>query len=291
MRGLAFILCLIAAAPALAQQSSEITLDGRAGPPVIEVRINDRPVRLAVDPRMPDALALDADAAARARVRNLPLVRAQLLLDDASLLARLARPEIEFANGEEQRVIAVVFSSELVAGADGMIGPGALPYERVTIDFAAPREEGRAHVFALQNADLWSPRVALAPEITTRVDFNISYGESVLNPPAVSALQRAGLISSAGELTRTPLVFGLSAMTQLASVDPAVTVDGLALGRTLARTNAPILGPEDEDAVIVEPSENENAEPRVSLGLDALSRCWSISVERRSRQLTLRCAD
>ncbi|MEJ0058256.1 MAG: hypothetical protein WDM79_01085 [Terricaulis sp.] len=180
MRVVLAILAWMAATPALAQVSA---LDLRADPvAIIEATINRRPVRLQVDPRMPDALTLNASAAQRLGVRNLPMVRARLVVDDASLLARLARPEVRFANGREKRAMALIFATDLVEGADGVIGPGALAYDVVTISFGQPRAAVRARTFTLADADMWFPTFALTPETSARVDFNLSASETIAQP-------------------------------------------------------------------------------------------------------------
>jgi hypothetical protein len=287
MRIFLAILAWMAATPALAQPSAlHLTADPV---PIIEATINRRPVRLQVDPRMPDALTLNASAAQRLGVRNLPMVRARIVLDDASLLTRLARPEVRFANGRETRAMALIFATDLVEGADGVIGPGALAYDTVTISFGAPRAAARTRRFTLADPDLWFPSFALTPDSNARFDFNLTDSETMLNRPALHALERARLVVAAGELAPRHLIFGMRTSMQPAVIDSSVTFDGLALGPAMARTNAPIIG--DEDTIIVEGEGEGEREPRVSIGRAALSACWSISVDRATRQLTLVCAE
>ena len=91
-----------------------------------------------------------------------------------------------------------------------------------------------------------------------------------------------------GELTREPVILGLTTMMQ--PVRTILTIEGLALGTTLARTRAPLLGALDEDTIVVTAPSGNPTPPAVTLGRAALSACSSISVNRRARQLTLRCA-
>src|SRR5262245_14461741 len=92
-------LALLAAAayfatPALAQTS--ITLDV-APVAVIDAQINNRPVRLEVDPRMPDLLAISTPAAERLGVRRLPFAQVRASIDGGgSMNGRIARPNIRF---------------------------------------------------------------------------------------------------------------------------------------------------------------------------------------------------
>jgi len=76
---LIFMATLGFAASAAAQTS--ITLDARQGAPVVEAQINRRPVRLEIDPRMPDLLALSTSAAERLEVRRLPMASATVAIE------------------------------------------------------------------------------------------------------------------------------------------------------------------------------------------------------------------
>lgn len=287
LAALIFLLTCALASAAMAQ-TTDLTLRGDPLP-VVDVRINNEPLRLLVDPRMPDALTLNASAAARAGVRVAPMMQARLVVDDASLLARLARPNIRYANGRQRRSMAIVFRSDVVSGADGVIGPGALPYDRITITFGAAASPARTREFSLRSADEWYPRVTLAPDITARMDFNLTAEETMFNRPAVAELERARLMFSAGELASRPLIFGLATMMQPATLDPSVTLQGFVPAPAMARTNAPILSADDTDVVMVE-GEGRAQELRVSLGRGALEGCWSIAVDRSRRMLTVTCA-
>jgi hypothetical protein len=99
----------------------------------------------------------------------------------------------------------------------------------------------------------------------------------------------AGAIPAAGELAERPLILGLS--TQMQPVTTELTVHGLSLVPAFARTVAPLLGALEDDAIIAE-GEASNTPPSLVVGRQALLRagCSSISVNRRTRQMTLRCA-
>jgi hypothetical protein len=68
---LAFLAVLGFVAPAVAQTSITLNADPA---PIIDAQINGRPVRLEVDPRMPDMFALSTPAAERLGVRRVPFV-------------------------------------------------------------------------------------------------------------------------------------------------------------------------------------------------------------------------
>ncbi len=282
---IAFLAALGLAGPAAAQTS--ITLE--ASPvAIVDASINGRPVRFEVDPRMPDMLALSTPAAERLGVRRLPLAQIQVGIEGGgSMRGRIARPNIRFGE-RSARNMAGLFPVPVSTRADGVIGPGSLPYDVVTIRIGADAATPRDIVMPLENPDVWSAQADVGGR-SLRLIFDVANEASILNRPAVRAFDRAGAIPSAGELAERPLILGLSTLMQ--PVTTTLTVHGIELGPTFARTISPLLGALEEDAIIGEGEASETP-PTLTLGRQALLQagCSSISVNRRTRQLTLRCA-
>lgn len=280
-----FLAVLGLAAPAMAQTS--ITLDA-APVAIIDAEINRRPVRLEVDPRMPDMLVLSTTAAERLGVRRLPFAAVQVGIDGGgSMRGRIARPNIRFGD-RAARNFAGVFPVPVSTRADGVIGPGSLPFDIVTLRLSADPAHVRDIVLPLADADMWATQAEVGGE-SLRLMFDVANESSIFNRPAVRLFDRAGVIPAAGELVERPLILGLS--TQMQPVSTDLTVHGLALGPTFARTISPLLGALEDEAIIAE-GEASDTPPSLTLGRQALREagCASISVNRRTRQLTLRCA-
>lgn len=281
----AFLAALCLAAPALAQTS--ITLDA-APPAIIEAEINRRPVRLEVDPRIPDMLVLSTTASERLGIRRLPFATVQVGIEGGgSMGGRLARPNIRFGE-RTARSFAGVFPVPVSTQADGVIGPGSLPYDIITLRLGADPANPRDIVMPLADADIWAAQAEVGGR-NLRLMFDLTNESSIFNRPAARLFDSAGLIPVAGELAERPLILGLS--TQMQPVTTDLTVHGLSLGPTFARTIAPLLGALEEDAIIAQGEASETP-PTLTLGRRALMQagCSSISVDRRTRQLTLRCA-
>lgn len=281
-----FITALSFAAPAWAQTS--FTLDARNGPPVVEAQINGRDVRLEVDTRVPDMLAVSTPSAERIGLRRLPFAAVAVGIEGGSTIrGRIARPRISFGE-RASRAFAGVFPAPASHVAEGLIGPGAMPYDVITITLDAEPAQAREIRFALEDADVWRVSTQVGGE-TLLVTFDVTNPASVFNRSAARLFDRAGAIPAAGELAETPMVLGLTTMMQ--PVTTELTVEGLTLAPAFARTNAPLLGALEEDAIVAA-GETDAPPPSLVVGRAALARagCSSISVHRRTRQLTLRCA-
>ncbi len=285
LRTFALLAGLWMATPALAQTS--ITLDA-APIAFIDAQINGRPVRLEVDPRMPDMLALSTPAAERLGVRRLPFARVQVGIDGGGMMrGRIARPNIRFGE-RSARNFAGIFPVPVSTRADGVIGPGSLPYDIVTLRLGADPTNARDIVLPLEDPDIWAVQADVGGH-SLRVLFDVANEASIFNRASARSFDREGAIPIAGELVERPVILGLS--TNMQPVTTELTVHGLALGPTFARTVAPLLGALEEDAIIAEGEASETP-PSLTLGRAALTQagCSSISVNRRTRQLTLRCA-
>lgn len=276
------VLFLAVARPAAAQTS--ITLD--ANPiPIVDAHINGRAVRLEVDMRMPSALMLSTAAAERIGVQRVPLLQVRVNIDGGgSMSGRLARPRLVF-DGGASRAFAGIFPVPVTSNADGVIGPGALPYDVVTIRLGPDQAGARDIVFTLDDANRWVPQAQVG-DATVNINFDVSQPASVFNRAAARHYDANGGIVSAGDLAERPVILGLRTLMQ--PVTTELSMQGLALGPSFARTNAPLLGAFEPDAVVVE-AQTQSLPPAITLGREALSRCSSVSVDNHSKRLTMRC--
>jgi hypothetical protein len=278
---------LLFGASALAR--AETSLNLRADPvPIVEAEINGRPVRLEVDLRFPSGVALSRASADRLRVRRVPLFAMEAGLDGGgSMRGRIARPRIVFA-GEDTRAWAGVFPAPVTDRADAIIGPGALPYDVITIELGPAPEHVREIVLPLaDDGAQWVVAAQIGGE-TVRVNFDLAYGGGVFNRTAARHFDASGAIVANGELEERQVILGLR--TQMQPVSTNLTFAGLPLGPAFARTNSPLLGADEEDVIVVTAEADDVAPPSLTLGRQALSSCASISVDRRTRRMTLRCA-
>ncbi len=287
MRRLLFALgALVCGLTTQAWAQDSITL--QAGSPIIDAEINGRPVRLEVDLRFPRALALSTEAAQRLRVRRIPFANARIGIEgsDDTLAGRIARPRVVFQGEEDERAFAAIFGVPVTRRADGLVGPGVLPYNTIVVRLGPDQPGARDITFPMEDADDWRVSTQVGGE-TLQVLFDVSAGPTIFNRTASRLFDRPGGLVPVGDLARLPLILGLETMMQPVETD--FTVAGLALGSTYARTNAPLIGATEPDAIVSESQARNPPPPNVTLGREALSPCSSITVDRRARRLTLRC--
>lgn len=278
----------LAAALFSASASAQTSITIRANPtPIVEAQINDRTVTLEVDTRFISGIALSREAAERLRVRRVPFVGVRVGIEgsDSTISGRIARPRVLF-EGRSTRAFTGIFPTRVTDRADGVIGPGALPYDIITIVIGPENPNAREIVLPLEDGDRWYAQTQVGGE-TIDVGIDLINRATVFNRPAARLFDRAGAIPAAGDVSEQQLIIGLSTLMQ--PVTTQLTVADLSLTRVFARTNAPLLGVLEEDAVVVEGSDGDAPPPTIVLGRDTLAGCVSVSVDRRAKQMTLRC--
>lgn len=269
------------AAPVWAQTSITIAANPT---PIVDAQINGQPVRLEIDLRAPDVLLLNPATADRLHV--LRLFGLRLSIDNgASIQGRLARPRIVFAQNQASQKFAGIFAIPVTTRADGVIGPGVLPQDVITIVMRTDAGNARDIVLPLADANHLQSHTMVGG-LDLKLGFNLGAEESVFNTTAASTFNDHGAITSDGPLVDREVILGLTAKVQ--PVRTELTALGLALNPALARTSEPLHGAQDDNTIVV--TAHAPPPPGMTLGRAALAHCSSISVNRRARQLTLRCA-
>lgn len=271
-----------------ASASAQTSITIRANPtPIVEAQINDRSVTLEVDTRFISGIALSREAAERLRVRRVPIVGVRVGIEgsDSVLSGRIARPRVLF-DGRSTRAFTGIFPTRVTERADGVIGPGALPHNVITIVIGPDNPNAREIALQLADGERWYAHTQVGGE-TVDIGIDLINRATVFNRPAARLFDRAGAIPAAGDVSEQRLIIGLSTMMQ--PVTTELTVADLGLAYVFARTNAPLLGVLEEDAVVVQANDSDAPPPTIVLGRDTLAGCVSVSVDRRARQMTLRC--
>ncbi|MCX7359033.1 MAG: hypothetical protein NT015_12940 [Alphaproteobacteria bacterium] len=228
---------------------------------------------------------LNPAAAQRLRVQRVPFVGARVSLDESYIRGRIARPRIEFGAAGAARATTGIFNLPATDRADGVIGPGVLPYDIIRIELGGGGS-GRTIQFPLANADIWQIETELGG-LNLQAVFDLNNVRSTFNRNASTHLDQSGAIVSEGELSEISMLLGLRAQAQ--PVRTSLALQGLSLSPAVARTRAPLQGALDEETLVVT-AEGEETRPRVWIGRSALATCSAISVNRRTRTLTLECA-
>lgn len=281
------------AAPAAA---ADLVLDESSGF-VIPIELRGQTLSLRVDLESPGHPILNPGAAARVGFRG-SLFGARAQIGPVRLRGRTNKSKFRIA-GVEREHRFVWFDRDHVDGADGLISPHDLPYDRV--------------IFRL--------RPEQAGEVETELRMAFSRGGGLAVPVAVGAqtvgvqfstLQPASLATASagahlaaelggawdGDDREARIEFGVSRPVRPMRFARPLALGGFGVDRMLVRTRdhrgafqLPSDGSEDPDEIVVTGNvARQRARLFLTVGLDRLSACSSLTYERATKRLILRCA-
>lgn len=291
---IASALCLgVPSVPAL---GSELVLAPESGH-VIEGRVNHQPVRLRVDPETPGHVILNGDAAFRLRL--FPTTRAATAIIGPVRVEGASRPTPVTVGGVTG-IRRVVWTDRTVTdGADGVISPADLPFDRVTLRFRPPAaEELEFEVPMRFGRDLGLFHSLRLGSGVVHVRVSTSRRANLATAAAGALLAREFGGGWDGEARSMTIKYGVVRPVRPLRLDLPPLVAGRPITDLLVRTrdhrgmlNLPADAPTDSDEVVVT-AQIQRQPPRflISLGLDWLSNCSSLTWDNNARRMTLRCA-
>lgn len=279
--------------PEAIKSRGDLVLD--AADPVIAATIAGVAMRLRVDLGAHDTIELNPAAAAR-----LPLVYVggpDVLVGRIRLLGRTAIAKVRI--GSVERPLQVIeHGRDCCAGADGMVGPQTLPYDRVlwrNSSAPAPTRTVRLPLDDEPSTGL----SALVPDEAARIRVRFAFWQ-----PESGATAAAGAILAAawggrwaGPERQVSAAFGIRRPARPVMFDRPSTLAGFRFDRLMIRTadfggheQLPTDPVSPDEIVVTQKVQRQEAWPAVTLGADRLGRCAEVAFAAGPRSVTLRCA-
>lgn len=284
---------LLAASPA---RAADLVVDA-ASDFLIDATINGQPVRLRVDPETSGYIILNPATVQRLGLRRSMLgSRTQVGPVRLTGSSKVAELSIGGVTGDRRMVW---IDRPAVEGADGLIGPADLPYDRVTFQLGAPRADEITAALPMQferSEGLFHSLTLGEHEL--RFQFTLTKAETMATAGAGAHLAALNGGGWSGEPRDQVVDFGVVRPVRPLRLERPVNLGGLELGWLLVRTGDNrgnlSLPPEpdaDPDEVTVTAGSRQRARFNVTFGRDRLSLCSSIVWDNRTRQLTFHCAN
>jgi hypothetical protein len=289
-----FLAALLALFAIPAANAKHLTLDAASGY-LVDATINGVPVRLRVDPETSGFIILNGDAAKRIGLRR-SMIGAQGVVGPIRVKAstKVARVALGGVTGRRR----VVFSDALATqGADGLIGPADMPFDRVTFRLRAPAAGEGAVALPMK----WERSFGLFYPMTigdqvVRFRFSTLRSDNVATAAAgaVIAATHQGVWSGApGEQL---IKYGVVRPVRPMTLARPASVAGLPLARFMVRTSdsrgsevLPTDVSADPDEIVVTGKSRQKARYDIALGMNWLSNCSSLSWDNRAKLMTLSC--
>jgi hypothetical protein len=275
--------------------AADLTLDAASGH-IVVAQINGRPLRLRVDPETSGFIILNPDAAAQAGLRP-SMLGARTIVGPIRLrgFTKVAPVSIGGTSGK-RRVIWTERQS--VAGADGLIGPADMPFDRVTLELRAPAAGETESVLPMQFERSFG-LFHMATFGTQPIRFRIS----TMRPNSIATAAAGAVLASlhggawSGEQGEQMIKYEVVRPVRPMTLAQPAAFAGLPLDRFHVRTSdnrgSASLPPDSEadpdEIVVTGERERQRARHDVSVGLDWLAACSRLSWDNRSKVMTLTC--
>ena len=294
MKLLAFALAALSllAAPV---RAADLVVDAAADF-TVDATINGHAVRLRVDPAASGYIILNPETVTRIGLRRSMLgSRTQIGPVRLTGSSRVARVGLGGVVGD--RRVVWLNDRAAVEGADGLIGPADMPYNRVTFDLGAPRAgEARFELpMAFERSyGLFFPMSLGGQEV--RFQLTLTKADTMATAGAGAHLAALNGGAWIGDAREQLIDFGVVRPVRPLALARPVSLNGLYLGRLLVRTGDNrgnlTLPPEpdaDPDEVVVAGESRQRAAFNVTLGRDRLSQCSRLVWDNGTRRMSLEC--
>jgi hypothetical protein len=289
------IAAFCAAALAAPAAAADLTLDASSGF-TIPVEIRRQTVNMRVDPDSPGYPVMNPDAAARLGFRG-SLFGARAIVGPVRLSGE--QNGARFRIGGVQRGYRFgFFDRNIVEGADGIMSPHELPYDNVVFRLR-PERPGEVTTTLPTSYDksrgIYHPLVL--GDRTILVEFSLLQPYSMATASAGAHLAASHGGEWAGEARPGVIRFGVERPLRPMRFARALDLGGLGLSALLVRTGdhrgnyqLPPDARQDPDEIVVTGNvQRQRARLFMTVGLDRLSACSSLTYARLARTITLRC--
>lgn len=274
----------------------EVELRAMAGEPV-EVVINEQPVRIIVAPDAVSAVSMNGDAAERLGFEP-SMFRFSYGIGSTQLLFNTDTVRYHMQGGSFRRRTAYS-NRQIVGGADGVVGPGHFPQERVVLMLREETPEDRALTFPLERMgrSLTGTLIEVGG-VPIHVAFSFDRAETLVTATGgrIIADDLGGYFS--GEPREIPILYGVDRPVRALSVRQPLMLGELEVRNIAVRFSdhgnadgideaAPEEG--DPDEIVVTANTGDIPRQRMYVGMDTIGHCASITYDFDEEVLTLMC--
>jgi hypothetical protein len=290
-------LVLVLANLCLPARAADLVLDSSSGY-TLPVEINGHRLRLRVDLSASGYILLNPGTASRIGL-NGSMVRSEAWVGPHRLRGGSNATRINVA-GAELRERVAWFDRDAVEGADGVVSPEVLPYDTITFRLGPPNPndvETQLTLFYSKSGGLALPHPVVG--VRMGVDFSIFRADSIATASAGALIAAEHGSSWSGETRAEVISFGIERPVRRMNLARPLLLGRLDLAGFLVRTSdnrgshtLPPDTPEDPSEIVVN-AQRESRQPpmrMLTVALDRLSRCSSLTYRKPGRQLVLRCA-
>ena len=282
---------------AAADRPSNLTLSGDN---IVPVTINGEAVRIKVDPAYAGLITVNRDVVSRARLKP-SMIGTLHRVGPVMISFRTDAARTDFGFGQKKRRIMWPDRS-IVTGVDGIAGPNALPWSRLTFTLG-PKIDGEREIdlplevhgpFGLRGS---ITRLKLGDE-EIKVWFSLILPHSLATAGLGAELARNNGGAMTGPSHATEIRYGIERPVRTMQLTTPLLIGGRALREMGVRladfgdaSGIPEAGAkQDEDEIVVTAKKKGKHDYSLLVGRDFLNGCSSLTYDFPAKLIRLSCA-
>lgn len=291
------MLCLSALLlTAAADQPTSMTLSGDN---IVSVTINGEQVRIKADPAYSGLVTVNPDVVARARLKP-SMIGAMHFVGPVRLTFRSDAAKLDYGFGVSKRRVMWP-DRPIVSGVDGIAGPNALPWSRLTFT-TGPKADGEQEIdLPLEVSGPFGLRGSITKLRLGDQEINAWFSLMLPQSLATAGLGAELARTNGGEMTGTAhsalIRFGIERPVRTMRLSTPLLIGGRPLTELGVRmadfgdaSSIPEAGAKaDPDEIVVTAEKKGKRDYSLLLGRDFLSGCSSITYDFPAELIRLSC--
>jgi hypothetical protein len=259
--------------------------------------VNGHQIRLRVDPEAPAYVMLNPGAARRIGLRPTLLGGIYAIVGPVRINGNTKSAMLSH-DGRQVRQRFAWLDRDVIDGADGLISPAALPYDRVLIELGPAQEGESVTTFPMTYTTEYG---LMFPVATGDGPVNVQF--STLKPRSMATAAAGARIAAdrggswAGEAFAHPIEYGVSRPVRPLQLQQALAAHDFSIRQFLVRTSDNLGNhdlPADASAdpreiVVTGVRARQDATYMLTIGLDGLTGCSRMVYEGPQHRMTLHC--
>lgn len=288
---------MLLAMPAQAQRVDldDVTLEARAGEPA-EISISEMPVRMMIAPDAVSAVTVNADAAERLGLEP-SMFGFVYVIGSTELPFSTDTVRYHMQGGTFRRRTAYS-DVQVVEGADGTVGPGHFPQDRVVLRLREDAPGDRPITYPLERVgrSLTGTLIEVGG-VEIYVAFSFDRAETLVTATGgrIIADDYGGYFS--GEAREIPILYLVERPVRSLTLNEPLMLGELEVRNIAVRVsdhgNADNISEEapDPDEIVVTANTGDIPRQRMYIGMDTIGHCASITYDFDEDVLTLMCPE
>jgi hypothetical protein len=289
---LALAIGLMATASFASDRESDKVLELTGGY-TIDVKINDQPFKMMIDPDIGSSRVLNDEAAKKLGLKG-SMVAGVHMVGPVKLRAQSNVLNYNFGDAQDKKRTFWFEDRSATTLADGVISAAALPYRIVRFNMQ-PVEQGEK-LFTLPLSKGGNNAVLIVQGVEIAIGFNLERDASIATASTGLLLSEVFDGGFSGPAVATMIRFGVERPTRPMLLKQTMEIGGLPLASLLVRVSdfgdASVIKDADDpdgDEIVVTGESKKKPRHQMELGRDFLSHCSTLTFDYGRNQVQMSC--